>query len=220
MRLRTAALASVVVGLVVSAPARAAVPSCRLFEDAKGDTFAVRYQDTVGGPYGPQEDSLDIVSGDLAGDATNLTAVIRVVGLEETAATSPGGLSFRVQFIAPTTAEDENLWLAARVGSGEPVFTAGYRAMTANVSTKLADVKGVFDYDANEVRITAPLKTWDSRGGVKLGSKLMLSGLDQTTSRFVAVNPATGADTAAFADVTTSDSSYKVGDKSCLAVGK
>lgn len=219
MRVRSAVVACGVLLTALGAPSYAAGPSCRLFEDPKGDTFAVRSQDSAGA-YGPQEDSLDIVSGDLASDGTTLSAVIRVNKLAKSASTSPAGLSFRVQFVAPATATDENLWLSARIGTGEPVFSAGYRAITANLSTKLVDVKGVFDYAANEVRIWAPLSTFEPRGKIKTGDKLSIADLDQTASRFVAVNPATSSDTAAFADVSRGDKTYKVGDKTCAPVGK
>lgn len=227
MKIRVALLASVLaVGAVATASDAAPKgPSCNLIEDKKGDTFAARHQDIVhetsGAPsYGPQEDALDIISGDLASDGKTLTAVLRVVKLSESAGTSPGGLSFRVQFLAPTTAADENLWLSARVGGGSTVFTAGYRAIQANLSTKLADVVGIFDSAKNEIRISAPIQTFDSRGGIKPGAKLTFGGLDQTASRFAAVNPVTGADTAAFADVTSSDATYTVGAKSCVKPGK
>lgn len=212
------ALSLAAAGGAVAAPPK---PTCNLITDAKGDTFALRYQDLTGGPYGPQEDALDIVSGDLASDGKVLTAVIRVVKLASVAATSPNGLSFRVQFTHAGLDEDTNLFLSGRSSNTGNSFVAGSRAMTANLSTKLADVTGVFDTDKNEIRITAPLTAFEKVGGViKKGTRLQLGDLDQTASRFVAVNPTSGADTAPFADVTTSVKSYTVGTKSCVTPGK
>lgn len=215
------ALSSIAAGGALAAPAKSKPkPVCNLISDAKDDTFAVRSQDSQGA-YGPQEDALDLVSGDLASDGKVLTAVLRVKKMALTAGTSPNGLSFRVQFTHGGLDEDTNLFLSGRAGSGAQVFTAGSRAITANVSSKIADVKGVFDVAKSEVRITAPLDVFKGLGGgIKTGTKLQLGELDQTASRFVAVNPATGADTAVFADVTTSVSSYTVGAPSCVVPGK
>lgn len=215
------ALSSVAVGGAVAAPAKPKVkPVCNLVTDDKDDTFAVRSQDGQG-VFGPQEDALDIVSGDLASDGKVLTAVLRVKKMALTAGTSPNGLSFRMQFTHSGLDEDTNLFLTGRASGSTQVFTAGSRAITANLSTKLADVTGVFDVAKSEVRIHAPLEVFKSLGGgIKAGSKLQFAELDQTASRFVAVNPATGSDTATFADVTSSVSSYTVGAPSCVVPGK
>lgn len=213
------ALSSVGIGGAVAAPAKPK-PVCNLISDAKDDTFALRSQDSEG-VYGPQEDALDIVSGDIASNGKVLTAVLRVKKMALSAGSSPNGLSFRVQFTHGGLDEDTNLFLSGRASGTNQVFTAGSRAITANISTKLADVKGVFDLAKSEVRITAPLDVFTSLGGgIKTGTKLQLAELDQTASRFVGVNPATGADTATFADVTTSVSSYTVGAPSCVVPGK
>lgn len=220
MKLR-AALVVTSIAVAGLAGSSHAAPACNLIEDAKNDTFALRNQDTVKA-YGPQEDSLDIITGDIAASKTELTATLRVVKMAKTAATAPNGLSFRIQFLTPGTPDDTNLWIDARIdGTGATVFGAGSRAITANLSTKLAEAKGVFDFEKSEVRITAPLDVWSTVAGkIKTGDKITLGGLDQTASRFGAVNPATGAGTAVFADVTTSDKTIAVGAPSCLEVGK
>ncbi len=214
-------LSSVAAGGALAAPAKGkAKPTCNLISDEKNDTFALRSQDSQRA-YGPQEDALDIVSGDLASDGKVLTAVLRVKKLALATGSAPNGLSFRVQFLHAGLPEDTNLFLSGRASGGRTVFLAGSRAMTANVSTKLADVTGVFDVAKNEVRISAPLSAFEKVGGaIKRGTKLQLGELDQTSSRFVTVNPVTGADTATFADVTTSVSSYTVGASSCVVPGK
>jgi hypothetical protein len=215
--------ASVVVAGAASAapkpaPKKAAVaPVCKLVEDAKGDTFAARYQDTVhelGGPglYGPAEPALDIVSADLAADANTITAVIRVDKLAKKVQTAPGGTAYRVQFATPSES-DENLYLNAATDGTTDTFTAGTRAITANVGTQLAAVTGVFDLANNEIRISAPLATFAAQG-LKADTVLSLSGLDQTASRVAA------AGRAAFADVATSTKTYKVGTPSCVVPGK
>ena len=188
-----------------------------LVTDAKDDTFLLRYQQTgndLGAPvpYGPNEAALDITSVDVASDAKNITAVVRVTKLAKTAQSAPGGLSFRVQFATPDQS-DENLYLNAFTNGSADAFSAGTRAITANVATKLADVTGVFDLVKNEVRITAPLATF-AKQGVKPGVVVSFDGLDQTASRGLA------ADRAAFADVALSEKSYTLGAPSCVVPGK
>ena len=55
-------------------PAPKPKPSCLTISDPKGDTFAIRAQDGQGA-NGPQEDALDIVSGDLASDGNQLNRI-------------------------------------------------------------------------------------------------------------------------------------------------
>jgi hypothetical protein len=220
-RTRIALVGAAAVSLLAAGSALAAPKaSCNLIEDEKGDTFAIRTQDSFGA-YGPQENALDIVSGDLASDGTVLTAVLRVEKLALSTATAPNGISFRVQFAHDGLDEDTVLYVDARASGGSTVFTAGSRNATTNVSTKLADATGVFDEGKNEVRIHAPLKVFAGLGGgITTSTRLTLADLDQTSSRFVGTNPVTGAGTAVFADVTRSDKTYKVGSPSCVVPGK
>jgi hypothetical protein len=214
--LAVALCASVVAGgAAVAAPKVA--PVCNLVQDAKDDTFALRYQETIhdlGGPglYGPAEPALDIVSADVAADAKTITAVIRLNKLAKSAASAPGGLSYRVQFSAPGES-DENMYLSAATTGTTDTFVAGTRAITANLSTKLADATGVFDLAKNEIRISAPLATFAAQG-VKAGVPLSFSGLDQTSARL------TPTGTSSFADVARSEKTYKVGAPSCVVPGK
>jgi hypothetical protein len=202
-------------GAAVAAPA--AAPVCNLVQDAKDDTFALRYQETIhdlGGPglYGPAEPALDIVSADVAADAKTITAVLRVNKLAKSASSAPGGLAFRVQFSAPGE-DDENMYLSATTTGTADTVVAGTRAITANLSTKLADATGVFDLAKNEIRISVPLATFAAQG-VKAGTPLSFDGLDQTSARL------TPTGTSSFADVALSDKTYKVGAPSCVVPGK
>ncbi|MDX6197657.1 MAG: hypothetical protein QOJ79_808 [Actinomycetota bacterium] len=208
---------SVVVGGVAHAAPAKVAPVCNLVEDAKDDTFALRYQETihdVGGPglYGPAEPALDIVSADVAADAKTITAVLRVNKLAKSASSAPGGLSYRVQFSAPGES-DENMYLSAATTGAADTFAAGTRAITANLSTKLADATGVFDLAKNEIRISVPLATFAAQG-VKVGTPLSFSGLDQTSARL------TPTGSSSFADVALSEKGYKVGTPSCVVPGK
>lgn len=217
------AATALVAGSASAAPARA----CGLITDAPNDTFAVRAQDSQKA-YGPQEDALDIIGGDIATDAKSFTAVVRVKKLAMSAGTSPGGLSYRVSFYTPegaaATPVARAFFVEGRIEpSGTTTFLAGYRDNVANgPSNFLGAGTGVFDVKASEVRITAPLSLWASTtGGVKPGMLLDLTGLDQSSGRYTVTNPATGGGAAApFADVAASEKTYKAGTPSCVVVGK
>ncbi|MCA1824638.1 MAG: hypothetical protein ABR520_06935 [Mycobacteriales bacterium] len=221
-RLRAGLLAAILaVAGLGGAAAQAAAPKCNLIQDATNDTFLARYQDTAG-VYGPQEDALDIVSGDIATDAKTITGVLRVVKLAKTVASAPAGTVYRLQFSIPGLADGTTLFLAASIEGGTEKFLAGTvtSAVAASVSTKLADGTGVFDLAKNEVRIHAPMAAFAAQGdGLKPGTVINL-GFDQTTSRFVANNPATGGPVSPFSDVTVPETVYKAGTPSCVKVGK
>jgi len=118
----------------------------------------------------------------------------------------------------------ENFFLNARLDAdGTKHFFAAYITRTApNVSTreKLGEGKGTFDVAHNEIRISVPMAAI-TKGSytLKPGMKLFLSGLDQTASRVVAINPTTDIATATFADVANSDKTYLAGAPSCVVPG-
>lgn len=212
--LRTVLAGSVGLTLVAAGGAVAAPkPSCNLITDEANDTFLIRLQDGLGA-YGPQEDALDILSGDLASNGKTITGVLRVKKLATSAATSPVGLSFRLQFALPGQTE-ENLFMTANRVGGTESFAVGVRNATLNTSTRLGDATGVFDVAKSEIRISAPIAAFkDVSGGIKPGTKLSLADLDQTSSR------PSGAGPSVFADVAVSGKSYVAGSRSCVAVGK
>lgn len=208
-------------------PAAKAVakPVCNLITDAAKDTFALRSQDAQGA-YGPQEDGLDILSMDVASDKTTLTGVVRVAKLAKTVQSAPGGIDFRLGFTLPgQDATKGNFFLNARTTSaGDPTFLLGLRTVVAggqSITAKLVDGTGTFDLAKSEVHISVPVSAVKS-GDVALavGSILSFAGLDETSARQAAVNPATGVGTATFADVAASETTYKAGAKSCVTPGK
>jgi hypothetical protein len=202
-----------------------AKPVCNLITDNAKDTFAVRSQDGQGA-YGPQEDALDILSMDVASDATNLTGVVRVAKLSTTAQSAPGGIDFRISFTLPGQDPTAgNFFLNARTTSaGVPSFLLGLRTVVAggqSTTAKLVDGTGTFDTAKNEIHITVPVSAVKSgNAALAAGSIVSFAGLDQTSARQVAVNPATGVGSATFADVAASESTYKAGAKSCVTPGK
>lgn len=210
-------------GTAVAAPK--AKPVCNLIEDAKGDTFLVRAQDAQKA-YGPQEDAFDLVSQDVAADGKTLTGVFRVAKLATTAGTAPGGLDYKIQFAVPgQDATKENFILNARTDrAGAPSYILVLKTVLAqgqSISAKIADGTGTFDMAKNEIRMHVPIAAVKSASStLAAGAELTFKGLDQTTARSTVVNPATGTATAAFADVATTEKTYKLGTPSCVIPGK
>lgn len=192
------------------AKAKAAKAVCNLFSDPKGDTFALRSQDTAG-QYGPQEDGLDIVSGDLASDATTLTGVLRVANLSAAVPTSPGGVSFDINFLSG--ASDAPLYIRAVVTAAGSTAEAGTREtlVATSLPTPLGAGTVIVDKPKNEVRFSFPLALFASVGGLKPGAKLVFG--DVTTGRAIGAR-------AVFADVASQVKGYAVGARSCVIPGK
>lgn len=218
-RLLRPVLAASLVGAValaggaVAAPAKAkAKPVCNLVTDAGGDTFLVRSQDTAGA-YGPQEDSLDILSADVATDAKTLTGVFRLKSLAAAAGTSPGGASYDINFTTPTIKSPVYV-RAILPSSGAPTAEAGTREsiIVTSLATPLGAGTVVVDKAKNEVRFSFPLAHFTPAGGLKAGEKLTFG--DVTTGRAV------GTSRAVFADVAATDKAYTVGAPSCVVPGK
>ena len=198
-------------GAATAAPAKTpAKPVCNLISDPKGDTFALRSQDTAG-QYGPQEDGMDIVSGDVASDAKTLTGVLRVANLSAVVPSSPGGVSFDINFLSATS--DAPLYIRAVVTPAGATAEAGSRQTVAvtSLSTALGAGTVVVDKPKNEVRFSFPVALFASVGGLKPGSKLVFG--DITTGRAITTR-------AVFADVATEAKSYTVGSPSCVVPGK
>lgn len=206
MKFRAALLAGLTAVGTLAASSSAAGPSCFLIEDAKGDTFLLRNQDTAGGPYGPQEDAMDLVTMDIATDAKNIGVAIRIAALSKTASTSPYGQAYEFQFTLPGSENVLYLGASTDVEVGDS-FSVGYRDPVANLSASLGEAKGKFDLAKNEIFISAPLSVFSTQGGIKPGTKL--SGFNITGSRNIVVANV-------FADVAVSDKSYTAGTATCV----
>jgi hypothetical protein len=227
MRLtRATVVVASVAALAVAVPASAKPKvACNLAVDATKDTFLIRAQETPA-VFGPQEDGFDLTSVDIASNAKTITGVLRVVKLSKAIQSAPEGIDFRVNFTLPNQdGAADNFFLNARLDADGTThfFAAHITRLAPNASTtiKLADGTGVFDTKKNEVRISAPLSSIKNGGlALRNGMKIFLSGLDQSASRVVVVNPSTGIATATFADVAQSDKTYVAGSRSCVTPGK
>lgn len=184
---------------------RPAPPVCKLVTDPQGDsgTFAA-FGQTPASAYDP---SLDIVSADIASDAKNLTAVIRVKQLTPNTSSSPDtnsplGREWRFSVVIG----GHSYGLAAFDGPLGPNFTTGI---------------GAIDPAHNEIRITEPLSSMPfamPKGTVMNNITLIAYSTLQLDSAagFGDATPISTEDTAA----SKASTKYLAGTPSCVKVGK
>lgn len=198
--------------LVLAAASAASVPAhaakakpkvyCKLVVDDVGKAGVLS---SVAGSatYDP---SLDIVSADIASNATTLTAVIRVKDLTPTSTMSPGGRTWGLTFANGTVSVGLNAYLSDNFGK--------------QFSTKQG---GVFDFAKDEIRIHVALADV-AYAKIKKGS--LLRGLYVTSNSVVAFDPAMGLGygfppfAGSTDDATAPKSVYPAGALSCVKVGK
>lgn len=224
------ALVPVVALVALAAPAAVAGPkvakACNTITDPAGDTFAVRAQDGEGA-YGPQDDSLDVVSGDLASDGKVVTAVIRIKKLSRTVQTSPTGLTASLGFLIGGGDTQVRLYAVLASGQGDR-FEVGALAADAlpnTPSTYVGEGTGVVDLAKNEVRITAPAALLAPFGALKPGTPLFPNEAESATvARGVpAITSTPGQPMSTrgpFADIAAGGKAIKVGAPSCVVPGK
>jgi hypothetical protein len=188
----------------VAAAAPSPKPVCNLLTDAKGDGYP-----TTAAEAGPSDDALDILSADVATNAKQLTAVLRLSKAATSADSAPTGFRFLVLFTTPGSDDPVYLSAASTPGLGE---TYSFGTDAADGLTDGGEATGVFDAAKNEVRITASLSDLSSVAGkLKPGTKL--TGLNANSSRdFQAV--------ITYADRAEGGKTYVAGTPSCVAVGK
>jgi hypothetical protein len=226
LRLALIPLAALVAGVApVADAAPKPKPTCQNISDAKGDTFAVRAQDTQGA-YGPQEDALDITSADLASDGKVVTAVVRIAALSRAIASSPTGFTTGVDFVIGSS--DSTVRLSAVLtpnGDRFEVSAAAADALPNQPSTFVGEVTGVVDEKKGEVRIHAPAALLAPYGALKPGTKLIPNDAQSATvSRAVpALTSTPGAPMTTrgpFADIAAGGKTALVGAPSCVVPGK
>jgi hypothetical protein len=148
------------------APAAGAVPrSCNVVTDARGD----EKQWTVTG-----DGDLDVLSADVASNATYLTAVVRTASLRALDTDSPAGRGYQVTFRV-----GEELFVV--FGATGPDGTGGYvahvtpDAATGGKSTTsdlLGPVSTRLDLTRHEVVVTTPIGAFDPVVKIKKGTLL------------------------------------------------
>lgn len=223
-----AALVALVAPAAIAAPK--AAPACNTITDPAGDTFALRTQDAppAGGPqYGPQDDSLDVISGDLASNGKVVTAVIRIKKLSRTVQTSPTGLTASLGFLIGGSNTVVRLYAVLATGQTDrfDVSATASDAVPNTPSTYVGEGTGVVDLAKNEVRITAPAALLAPYGALKAGTPLFPNDAESATvARGVpAITSTPGQPMTTrgpFADIAIGGKAIKVGARSCVVPGK
>jgi hypothetical protein len=198
--LRPALLAGLAGSLVAAGGALAApAPACKIVKDAQGDASILSDQA-----------SLDIVTGDLASDGKNITAVMRLAGPPGGAnPEAAGGTRYYFSFSVPRVTDAQ--YLSALVPFvGEPTFRTGQivadgtrRTFTNDPAPVKGSIKG------NDLTISAPVSAFADRAKIASGTKL--SSLTAETFAVVGIL-LVGVDEA-------SGKAYTVGTPSCVKPG-
>jgi hypothetical protein len=208
----------------VAAAAPKAKPVCNLMADAKGDAT---YNNV------PGADGDDIVSADIASDATTITGVLRAAAIPANDPQAPLGRNYTVLFSAKGSGD--LLYLSARTYPQGTKFLFGYQAMDPNTGVNtnysLGDAAGVVDNAKGEVHVSVPIKAFVDGAKAKLAPGTKLVGLSATVDRIVgqgfvpSQSPAPGAPRVPLGGVllpfdNAAGTSYIMGTPSCVAVGK
>ena len=175
---------------------------CNLITDGAGDASVQ--------PPLPSDDSLDIVSGDVASNAKNVTAVLRLKSLAATSPYSVTGRNYYMQFALPGAANP--IYLSAESDVTGTTYHWGDLETVNGLGsyTSKGTATGVTDVAKNEVRMTVTVSDLAALGKAKPGNKL--SSLHASTTAVLGV---------LVADVDTADGSksYVAGAASCVKPG-
>lgn len=206
------------VAALVAAPAATAVaapkpapkpkPMCKQVIDDAGDEYAVRNA----ADQKVDDDALDVLSADVATNATTMTIAIRVKKLAAFPTTSPAGGTYQMTF----NVGNEAALYYALVSAGPNGLYSEFGTREAlpavtSVPTVLGTPTPVLDLGKNEVRLSFPLSLF---GAVKLvKGKTKVSPVETTAGRG---NRGRGV----FADDAVGGKNYVAGTPSCVVVGK
>ena len=221
MRLRSSLIAAAIALTGFDGSAQAA-PVCNLIVDAEGDDTVVAT---------PSDASTDLVSGDVASDATTLTAVLRVKKLANPNPRAPFGQSYFMVF--NVKGSPDPLFVSAGLYPTGNEFIYGYQGVDPtngiNTSYKLGDALGNVDLDKGELRIHVSLNAFAEKAKLTKGTKV--SGMIGESRVFAgqrlvpsqSVGPSPRIPLGGFTltvDTAEATKSYELGTPSCVAVGK
>jgi hypothetical protein len=176
-------------------PPRPPKPSCKVVTDAQGDAKG------LAGPATNTEGDtgLDLVSADLASNATKATVVWRLPGLNNNDPLSPAGRWFGLTYSVGGRTTTMSALLTPRGNT--------YGKDAANI--------GVVDTKTAEIRVTVSLAEAGLAGAAPGAT---VSGFSVVTKRWVGAG-STGQVVDQAVDTATGTLSYKVGAPSCVKVG-
>jgi hypothetical protein len=183
-------------------------PVCNLLTDEAGDADGTFLAE---GAVPQSEDSVDIVTGDVAADGKFLTTVLRVKKLSESSSTAPGGLHWKF-FV---TVGGQEIYTQAIAPTGaEPFFAYGQIDETSGTSKRLGDAVGKIDTVKNEVRVSVPIKSLPM--SIKTGTRI--DTLEPNAGRYFG-SPTGSPSLSDSTDTATSGKTYRVGTLSCVKPG-
>ena len=217
-----AVLALSLVGVVTMPVSAAPRRPCQLLKDETGDAGLLGGDGGIGGPLpGTYDASLDIVSADIAADASRLTVVIRVAGLTPPPTPQPYGVAWSFHFATP---ESAFFLRADRTHAGESFTLHHYLTEYSGDTSQsflydhVGPVAGVFDTAASEIRMTAPLsmfKPFDTVTTETTVSKLLVISWFKLEPIEEWSNSSEGDETGGGGNAT-----YRVGAKNCVTPGR
>jgi hypothetical protein len=225
MRLVAGLATAATLAAIGAVPAEAAKPKppkpvCNLVVDDKGDATA----STV-----PGDTSVDIVGGDFASNAKQITAIIRVDKLVNPNPQAPLGQSYFATFTVKGLAD--TLTLSAGLYPTGNQFQFGYQAKDpktdVNTSYTLGDATGSVDLAKGELRISADIAKFPQAKSLKVGGQVTALGLE--ARRVYGQRKVPSQDTPAGVRVplggvtltfdTAAGKKYTLGAPSCVKVG-
>lgn len=178
-------------------------PVCNLVVDDAGDA-------SVLGPD-PSDSTLDILSADLASDAKNVTAVLRVKSLSGSSAAATGR-NYYVQF---TTASAKNpIYFSYETSPLGSFFSWGDLEPGAggvDSYTGKGDAIGTIDKAKNEIHLTVPVKELSLLANLRPGVKVTSISANTTAAFVVLVSTV---------DEAEGTKAYIAGAPSCVKPGK
>ena len=180
-------------------------PVCHVVTDPAGDATGFL---VTSSPL-PSDDHLDILSADIASDAKNVTAVIRLkaVGADST---SPTGGTVYFNFSIAAT----KVFLAAVLDGATATYEAGDFTGPSGQRHRVADATGFIDPKTSSIHITTPANTFSST--IKKGTKL--NTFDVLAQRYIGSSAAGGVTPTA--DEATADKVVVAGTPSCVTPGR
>ncbi len=193
-------------------------PSCRMLVDEEYDDAVTPIPPTQPTSVG----SLDIVSGDVASDASRLTAVARVRRLSSFEPGAPDGVQFVITFQVQRASFD----IVANRGPEGQSFNLFLREGAAGGAAGAAtfrfirEIEGIFDDDASEIRATLPLaliRPYAPTGRGSVVGKLAIGAKRRAGTSGTDVH---NVNVSATGDKSTSTATYRMGGRSCVVVGQ
>jgi hypothetical protein len=187
-------------------------PVCNLVTDPAGDASL---QDPL-----PVDDGEDIVGGDVASDAKNFTAVIR---LKDVSSSGLGQLGRDIQMQFDLAGAVAKVWIGYTTSAyGGDAFQYGLIAQgEGGVTSPTGDAVGIIDTAKNEIRMTVPVSALNGLGKAKPGAKV--SNISVTGSQLVGLAPnptGTYGFESLAVDEAAATKSYVAGQLSCVKPGK